>query len=73
MRLVRICNEELPSICQSLNKNVKSIDSVFSAKIQSSHELSDVRSAHQMLKSKVRILEEELEKALVKCRSQEEV
>ena len=72
VRLAKMCTDELPSIARSLAVHVKSIDGVFTAKIQSSQELTDARSAHQMLKSKVRILEEELEKALVKCKQQEE-
>jgi hypothetical protein len=35
--------------------------------------MNELRSAHSMLKSKVKILEEELEKALIRIKAQEEV
>jgi hypothetical protein len=63
-RLVKVFNDELPMIAHSLSTNTKNIDTIISLKIKNSNELKESSNANSMLKSKVRILESELDKVL---------
>ena len=71
-RLVKLCAEELQIIANALQYSTQNMETVFSSKVQNSQELQEIKSSQQMLKSKVRILESELDKALTKCKQYEE-
>lgn len=63
-RLSKVFNDELPMIAHSLSVNTKNIDTIISLKIKNSNELKESSNVNSMLKSKVRILESELDKVL---------
>ena len=53
---MKLCCDEFPAIKKVLEHSTQSLGSVFENKIQNSQELNELRSAHGMLKSKVKIL-----------------
>lgn len=68
-KVVKVCADEFPNMRRILEHSTQSLAGVFDNKIQNSQELNEIRSAHGMLKSKVKILEEELDKALIKIKA----
>ena len=64
--------DELPLLAKTLEQSSGSIQEMLKGKQEDSTELEDVRQLHNMTKTKIKILEEELEKALQKIQEREE-
>ena len=59
-------------LAKTLEQSSGSIQEMLKGKQENSTELEDVRQLHNMTKTKIKILEEELEKALQKIQEREE-
>ena len=63
-KVQKLLKDELPLLAKTLEQSSGSIQEMLKGKQENSTELEDVRQLHNMTKTKIKILEEELEKAL---------
>ena len=56
--------DELPLLAETLNQSSFTMHNLLKVKQEDNSELDEVKQLHDMTKTKIKILEEELEKAL---------
>ena len=63
-KVSKLLIDELPLLAETLNQSSFTMKTMFKVKQDDTTELDEVKQLHEMTKTKIKILEEELEKAL---------
>ena len=71
-RIVKLFTDELPLLNETLSQSHKSVTNFFQTSQVDSQEIRDLRQINEMKSTKIKILEQELEKSLQLTKTQEE-